>query len=428
MSTTASAPRVSRSLAMPALFGGAALMNAVIAAPSAVVTIAAADSLNARWAAMPNTAAVAGTGAGALVLTGLMTRRSRRAGLLLGYLAALLGAGVAALGVAGREIVLVGAGMLLIGLGNAGAQLSRYLAADLYPPARRGFAIGTVTWAAALGATGAPLLIAPTARLASGLGWAPLIGPMLFAAAAAGLAVLAASRAPAGATHALRPRVRPTDLVRTPTTRAAFAVMATAQAVMAAVMTATPLEMHMHGQGLGSVGATLSVHTLGMFALSPVTGRLVDRWGSRPVMLAGLATLGVAATLAATSGHQSTSRTAAMFLLGYGWNLSFIGGSGTLARDLPAARAAQIEGAVDAAVWGIAAAASLASTAVLSAGGYPLLAGAAGALVAIPAALLTLDNRGLRDHPALRGDGDLGIPHDAPLPCGAGPTSPVSRP
>lgn len=422
MVTTAHPAPASRSLAMPALFSGAALMNAVIAAPSAVVTIAAADSLSARWAGLPNTAAVAGTGAGALVLTGLMTRRSRRAGLLLGYLGALFGAGVAALGVAGREIVLVGAGMLLIGVGNAGAQLSRYVAADLYPPARRGFAIGTVTWAAALGATGAPLLLAPTARLASGLGWTPLIGPMLFAAAAAGLAVLAASRAPAGTARALRPRVRPKDLVRTSTTRAAFAVMATAQAVMAAVMTATPLEMHLHGEGLGSVGAVLSAHTLGMFALSPVTGRLVDRWGSRPVMLAGLAALAVAATLAATSGHHSTSRTVAMFLLGYGWNLGFIGGSAGLARDLPAARAAQIEGAVDAAIWSIAAAASLASTAVLSAGGYPLLASAAGALVAIPAALLTVDNRGLRGHLVQRGDHDAADLRDR-HPAGA-----VSRP
>jgi MFS family permease len=166
-----------------------------------------------------------------------------------------------------------------------------------------------------------------------------------------------------------------------------------------------------------------------MFALSPVTGRLVDRWGSRPVMLAGLATMAVAATLAATGGHHSTSPTVAMFLLGYGWNLGFIGGSAGLARDLPAARAAQIEGAVDAAIWGIAAAASLASTAVLSAGGYPLLAGAAGALVAIPAALLTADDRGLRGHPALRGGRDLApaVSRDSPLPCEAA-ASPVSRP
>ena len=54
----------------------------------------------------------------------------------------------------------------------------------------------------------------------------------------------------------------------------------------------------------------------------------------------------------------------------------------------PQAERARVEGAVDAAVWSIAAVASLASTAVLSSSGYPVLAGAAGALTVIPAILL----------------------------------------
>jgi MFS family permease len=145
--------------------------------------------------------------------------------------------------------------------------------------------------------------------------------------------------------------------------------------------------MHLHGDGLGSVGVVLSAHTLGMFALSPLTGRLLDRVGSRPVMLAGLVTLALASGLAATGPRGDTAlRTASLFLLGYGWNLCFVGGSGRLARDLPAAERARAEGAVDAAVWGLAATASLASTAILATGGYAVLAGMAGLLVVLPAA------------------------------------------
>lgn len=40
---------------------------------------------------------------------------------------------------------------------------------------------------------------------------------------------------------------------------------------MVAVMTAAPLDMHMHGHGPGMIGTALSKHTLGMFALSPLT-------------------------------------------------------------------------------------------------------------------------------------------------------------
>jgi MFS family permease len=165
--------------------------------------------------------------------------------------------------------------------------------------------------------------------------------------------------------------------------------MATAQVVMVAVMTAAPLDMHMHGEGLGAVGMMLSAHTFGMFAFSPVTGWLLDRAGARAVMFGGLCTLVVATVLAATTPEgDALLRTAALFLLGYGWNLCFVGGSGRLARDLPAAARPGVEGAVDAAVWSIAAAASLASTLILAAGGYATLAWTACALIVVPAALI----------------------------------------
>lgn len=126
---------------------------------------------------------------------------------------------------------------------------------------------------------------------------------------------------------------------------------------MVAVMTAAPLDMHMHGAGLGAVGFTLAAHTLGMFALAPVSGRLFDRYGARPVLLAGLTTLAGATVLDAIV-QEPVIRAAALFLLGYGWNLCFVGGSGMLARDLPESLREHAEGAVDAAVWTIAAAAS----------------------------------------------------------------------
>jgi MFS family permease len=137
------------------------------------------------------------------------------------------------------------------------------------------------------------------------------------------------------------------------------------------------------------VGTVLSAHTFGMFALSPLTGWLLDRIGPRPVMLTGLLTLMIASGLAAITSHQQTMLPmAALFLLGYGWNLCFVGGSGLLARDLAASERTSVEGAVDAAVWGVGAGASLVSTIILSTGGYALLAIGAGVLAVLPAMLL----------------------------------------
>ncbi|GAA4485675.1 MFS transporter [Actinoallomurus oryzae] len=383
---------------MAALFSGAALMNAAMAIASAVGTIVAGDHLGARWGAVPNTAGIVGTGTGALVLTWMMGRRGRRAGLTFGYLAAALGGAVAAGAVAAGNVLALSAGLLLLGLGNAGAQLSRYAAAELYPQDRRGFAISMVVWAGAVGAVIGPLLIGPAGALASSLGRTALTGPYAVAAAAtliaAGVARLAlAGRGGRAAYGAESVRLR--ELARDSGARTALAVMVTAQVVMVAVMTATPLEMHMHGEGLDAVGLALSAHTLGMFALSPVTGRLIDRTGPRPVMGGGLGVLVLASVLAATtSGGGAPLRAGALFLLGYGWNLCFVGGSGRLARDLPEPARAGVEGAVDATVWGVAALASLVSTPVLSAGGYAALAWAAAACALAPTAfLLTAETR-----------------------------------
>jgi MFS family permease len=458
---------------MTALFSGAALMNAAMAVASAVSTIVAGERLGARWGAVPNTASIVGTGIGALALTVLMNRHGRRVGLTCGYVASACGGALSAAAVAAGDVIALSVGMLLLGLGNAGAQLSRYAAAGLYPPGRRGFAISTVVWAGALGAVGGPLLLGPSNYAATHFGLPSLTGPYVLAAlttlgaaaviattrpkptvarsggemgpagaaepdttrteeagtagaadgtpagasgdgagactseAAAGdeaapvdaspsaesapanVTVVAGGAGTGGAAGATSGRVRLREVVRPSGARTALVVMATAQVVMVAVMTAAPLDMHMHGQGLDAVGMTLSAHTLGMFAFSPVTGRLLDRVGARPVMVGGLLTLVVATVLAATTPEgDAPVRTGALFLLGYGWNLCFVGGSGRLARDLPASARASVEGAVDAAVWSVAAAASLGSTLVLSAGGYAALAWAACALVALPAVLL----------------------------------------
>jgi MFS family permease len=166
---------------------------------------------------------------------------------------------------------------------------------------------------------------------------------------------------------------------RVPAVRSAAATMVTAQVVMAAVMTAAPLSMHMHHEDLGAIGTMLSAHTLGMFALAPLSGWLLDRVGSTAVSLAGLATLAGSACLVATSPGGATL-TALLFLLGYGWNLCIVGGSGLLTRH----GGARPEGPIDALSWGTSTLATTASTLMFVHGGYPMLALSAAALCILP--------------------------------------------
>ena len=129
-------------------------------------------------------------------------------------------------------------------------------------------------------------------------------------------------------------------LLRTPAVLVALVTLAAGQVVMVLIMTMTPLHLTDHGHGLATVGIVLSAHTFGMFALSPITGRLVDRFGSPRIIAAGLATLAVAALIAAGAPPEGGAvLTLALFLLGYGWNLGFVAGSSMLTSGLTLARA-----------------------------------------------------------------------------------------
>ena len=165
--------------------------------------------------------------------------------------------------------------------------------------------------------------------------------------------------------------------------------MVTGQVVMAAVMTSVPVQLHLHHHGLDVVGLVLAAHTLGMFVLSPVTGRLVDRLGPGPVMVVGLVALLVSSAVAATGALLPQA--AGLFLLGYGWNLCFVGGSASLAVGPLLCGQADVEGSVEAVVWISAAAGTLTSTVVLALAGWSALALGAGALVVVPAVLLLSD-------------------------------------
>jgi MFS family permease len=373
---------------MAALVAAAALMNAAMAVASGVGTIVTADRLGLAWGGVAATAGILGTGVGALALTRLTVRRGRGRALAVGYLVAAVGAVVATGGAATDDVAALLIGMLLLGAGNAAAQLSRYAAAELHAEDRRGRAIGAVVWAGALGAVGAPLLLGPTGELARRSGWVPAAGPFLLVVAVAALAVAVSRWLPHGSTAVTASPAPLRSLLRTPAVRSALAVLATAQVIMVAVMTAAPVEMHRHGHSLGAVGAVLSAHTLGMFALSPLTGRLVDRVGARPVLTAGLTALAVATGAVSAGPPDTVFRAVALFLLGYGWNLCFVGGSTELAATVPVADRARVEGTADAAIWVLAALAGLLSTIVLALSGYAALTAGAGLLVLVPAAAL----------------------------------------
>src|SRR5512143_948854 len=142
-----------------ALVAGVALGSTGHIAASTVSTIAAEHIAGSTaWSGAPGAAVVLGAAIGAVRLSQLMVRRGRRIGLAAGYAIGVSGAFVATVAVAVMSLPLLLLGTVLIGFGNASNQLSRYVAADLYEPARRASALGIVVWGAPVGAVIGPNL------------------------------------------------------------------------------------------------------------------------------------------------------------------------------------------------------------------------------------------------------------------------------
>jgi MFS family permease len=368
------------------LAAGVALGSTGHIAAGTVATIVAEElSGTSALSGVPPATVVLGAAIGSSVLSALMARRGRRFGLSVGYGLSVLGAVIAGGAVILGSLPVLLGGTLLIGFGNTSNQLARYAAADLYPPERRGSAIGLVVWGATVGAIIGPNLIWIGSDLALRVGLPELAGPYLIPVVFVGLACIVSwqllrpdpsnlvdeSTLPhlgAGSRASVR------ELIRRPAVAAAAISLLVGMVVMVLIMTMTPLHMTSHGHGLTAVGFVISAHTFGMFALSPISGRLTDRLGTLPVIFLGSAVLAIAATLSAVAEPEGGEVLAlALFLLGWGWNLGFVAGSELLTADLAGSDRTRVQGLVDTLIWSSAAIASLGSGIAVAAAGFASL-------------------------------------------------------
>ena len=124
--------------------------------------------------------------------------------------------------------------------------------------------------------------------------------------------------------------------------------MIVTQLVMVAIMTMTPVHMLAHGHSVAAAGLVIAVHIGSMYLPSPVSGWLVDRFGTRVVAAIAGVTLLAAGILAAAAPVDSVPvLAAALALLGLGWSFGLVSGTAMLSNALPLATRAKTQGSVD---------------------------------------------------------------------------------
>lgn len=377
------------------------LAGAGLAAGVSVGALLAEDLIGARSAAGLPAALLTGGAAVAAVGVGRLSQlRGRRPGLAAGYAAGALGGAGVVVGASTGSVALFLIALVLYGAGTATNLQARYAGADLADVQARGRAVSTVLVATTLGAVVSPNLVGVTGELATSVGSPALTGPFLLASVAYALAALAvvlllrpdpllvarasaahaAATAGSGAVHEALDR----GLVRL-----GAATMIITQVVMVAVMTMTPVHMREHGHSVGEAGFVISMHVAAMFLPSPITGRLVDRLGRPPLIVAAALTLLSSGLLAALAPADSmVLLTLALALLGLGWNFGLVAGTALLTDAVPPAQRAQVQGLVDVGVALAGATGGIASGFIVATSSYAALSLAGGVLSLVMLPLL----------------------------------------
>ncbi|MFF9471151.1 MFS transporter [Streptomyces roseolus] len=396
--------RVQAVLVATQILGGLGIATGVALAAVLATEVSGTDAL----AGLASTATVAGPALLAMPLAALMTRRGRRAGLVLAYLLGALGAGVAVLGAVLDSFPLLLVGLVGFGAGSSANLTARFAAADLAPPDRRARAISTVVWATTIGAVLGPNIAAPAGRSVAGLGIPVAAGPFLWAAVVFVVSALVVAlllrpdplltaRALAAADgggaddrpegRSLRAGLR--AVRESPRARIALVTVVASHTVMVSIMSMTPVALTHHGAGIELIGLVISVHIAGMYAFSPVMGWLSDRLGRLAVIGLAVGLLGIAALLAGTAGGSHTRVAAGLFVLGLGWSAGLVSGSALLTDSVPQAARASVQGLSDTAMNTAAGLGGLLAGVIVSQAGYGPLNAIAACLL-LPMAALAL--------------------------------------
>jgi MFS family permease len=269
----------------------------------------------------------------------LMDRRGRIPIITGGYVVGVAGGLVTALSAGASSGVGVVAGFALIGIATGTVLLIRAAAGDMYPAEQRARGISYVLFGSVFGAVLGPFVFSP---LFAGKDLEPssLVAPWLVAALfmGLGLAVVQFVRPdPKRIAEQLGTAAGPTGpaaplaaILRRPGVVSALLAAVASFAVMVAVMNLTGYAVvHEHHHTQGDVFPIIGAHVFGMFALVLVVGRIVDRVGATPTLVAGLALESVSC-LGLVWADSVAGHAALLFGLGLGWNLAFVSATTTL--------------------------------------------------------------------------------------------------
>lgn len=262
----------------------------------------------------------------------IMGKLGRRKGFSIGNLIGITGASVSTYALSQEMFYLFCVGTFLLGIGIGFGTLYRFAAIEVCDESARHRAISISMAGGVLAAMLGPnLAIYSQQWSADGLyvgAFMALIGLNILA-----LGLLQTIQFPPTHEHHQQVQSEPLlDIIKAPNFMLAVFAAMVAYAVMNILMTATPLAMIGCGFDFEKAAGVIEWHVLGMFVPAFFTGRLIERFGARNVIISGgiLFVLCIAINI---HGQSIWHFSLALILLGVGWNFMFIAATGLFSQS-----------------------------------------------------------------------------------------------
>ena len=337
----------------------------------------------------------------------LMDRFGRVPVIAGGFVVGMVGCVLTALGCVADSAPLVILGFLGVGGMNGAVLLSRTAVADMYPESRKAQAISYVLFGALFGAALGPLVFRPLFA-GKDLELDTLIIPWFAAPAMCVVGLIVAlvirpdprsvafeierSERRPGDPASKAPAAPLAQIVRRPGVPAAMLAAIASLGVMASVMNLSGYIVVGHHHEQADVFTVISLHIVGMFGLVLVVGQLVDRVGRRRALVSGLLVMAVSTVMLAWV-VAIPALSFSLFLLGLGWNFSYVAASAELVTHASPVERGRLVGLTDLLAGLTAAALALIGGLAYSEWGVVALAVGATVAVIAPALVISFSRR-----------------------------------
>ena len=297
-----------------------------IAAVTITVLAAREVSSNPYLIGFPNAVGVAGAVIGTQMFDRMSQKFSKNRALSNTFLIGSLGGlvQISSLMIDSFFLLLIGA--FILGIGQSAALQTRYVASFVASENFKATALSLAVWFSVFGSIFGPRLVGEySAVFENWLGSDLIVGYFIatFGMFLAGLSVLLFSQKDSALNKKLviEKSLKLSELDST--ARLLTKILVLNHFVMVLIMSATPLHVKDIGETIKLVGTIISYHTLGMFLLSPILGKLVDKYGSKLFAIIGSLIL-ILSCVVSLFNTNILFLKIGLYLLGLGWNFTYI--------------------------------------------------------------------------------------------------------